>query len=259
MANPTTNYGFVMPTPTDLVTDLPADFEVFGQDVDSQMLTNANAAIAKTIVDAKGDLIAATAADTPARLAVGTNGQTLTADSTAATGLAWTTPSSGGMTVIGTGTLSGSSVVVGSIPSTYKHLQVVIFGATWDTSNDTPQLRYNAVTTNYMLSTYGFTQAIASETGGVTASGWNNNEGGTNWLRSGGKNAASWTIYNYTNTTGLINAVGSCSFENTNPTYSRSVSQFSNQATATAITSVTIRLGGGQNMTAGTYIVYGVS
>jgi hypothetical protein len=52
------------------------------------------AVIAPTIVDAKGDLIAATAADTPARLAVGTNGQVLTADSTASTGLAWATPTS---------------------------------------------------------------------------------------------------------------------------------------------------------------------
>jgi hypothetical protein len=45
--------------------------------------------IAKAIVDAKGDLIAATAADTVDRLAVGTNGQVLTADSTTATGLKW--------------------------------------------------------------------------------------------------------------------------------------------------------------------------
>jgi len=53
-------------------------------------------AIQPTIVDAKGDLIAATAADTPARLAVGTNGQYLKADSTASTGLSWDTlPSSG--------------------------------------------------------------------------------------------------------------------------------------------------------------------
>jgi hypothetical protein len=35
MANPTTNFGWQMPTPTDLVTDLPADFEVFGQAVDT--------------------------------------------------------------------------------------------------------------------------------------------------------------------------------------------------------------------------------
>jgi hypothetical protein len=46
-----------------------------------------------TILDAKGDLISATAPDTPARLAVGTNGQVLTADSTTATGLKWGTPS----------------------------------------------------------------------------------------------------------------------------------------------------------------------
>jgi hypothetical protein len=49
-----------------------------------------------TILDAKGDLISATAADTPARLAVGTNGQVLTADSTTATGLKWATAAGGG-------------------------------------------------------------------------------------------------------------------------------------------------------------------
>ena len=183
MANPTTNFGWVMPTSSSLVTNLPADFNTFGQAVDTSMaqlkggttgqilsktsgtdmaftwitpnpgditaitatspLTGggtsgdvtigilsgttsnlgavqlststsststslaatasavksaydlADAAIAKSLVDAKGDLIAATANDTPARLAVGTNGQVLTADSTAATGLAWATASGG--------------------------------------------------------------------------------------------------------------------------------------------------------------------
>jgi hypothetical protein len=118
MANPTSNFNWQMPTASDLVTDLPADFEVFGQAVDTSLADlkggttdqvlakNSNTdmdfkwvtsddanAIQNTIVDAKGDLIGATAADTPARLAVGTNGQVLTADSTAATGLAWTTVS----------------------------------------------------------------------------------------------------------------------------------------------------------------------
>jgi len=37
MANPTTYFGWVMPTTTDLVTDLPADFNVFGQGVDTSM------------------------------------------------------------------------------------------------------------------------------------------------------------------------------------------------------------------------------
>lgn len=119
MANPTTNFGWQMPTNSDLVTDLPADFEVFGQAVDTsladlkggttgQVLTKASntdmdftwaadaSGIPATIFDAKGDLIAASAADTAARLAVGTNGQVLTADSTAATGIKWATPAAGG-------------------------------------------------------------------------------------------------------------------------------------------------------------------
>lgn len=52
-------------------------------------VATADAAIAKSIVDAKGDLIVGTAADTPARLAVGTNGQVLKVDSTTASGLTW--------------------------------------------------------------------------------------------------------------------------------------------------------------------------
>jgi len=47
--------------------------------------------IPESIVDAKGDIITATAADTPARLAVGTNGQILVADSGEATGLKYST------------------------------------------------------------------------------------------------------------------------------------------------------------------------
>lgn len=43
----------------------------------------------RKIVDAKGDILAATAADTLARLAVGTDGQILTADSGEATGIKW--------------------------------------------------------------------------------------------------------------------------------------------------------------------------
>ena len=44
-------------------------------------------AIQNTIVDAKGDIVAASGSDTPARLAVGNNGETLVADSSTSTGL----------------------------------------------------------------------------------------------------------------------------------------------------------------------------
>jgi hypothetical protein len=63
------------------------DFTWVAQD-DSNAIQNA-------IVDAKGDIIVATAADTPARLAVGTNGQVLKANSATATGLEWASDSAG--------------------------------------------------------------------------------------------------------------------------------------------------------------------
>lgn len=120
MATTTTNFNFPIPQSTDLVKDGATAIAALGTSIDTdfvdlkggttgQVLSKASGtdldftwvaqddsnAIQNAIVDAKGDLIAATAADTPARLAVGTNGQVLTADSTAATGLAWATASSG--------------------------------------------------------------------------------------------------------------------------------------------------------------------
>lgn len=49
-----------------------------------------------TIMDAKGDLIAASAADAAGRLAVGTNGHVLTADSAQSLGVKWAAAAAGG-------------------------------------------------------------------------------------------------------------------------------------------------------------------
>lgn len=72
MTNPTSNFGWQMPTNTDLVTDLPADFEVFGQAVDT------------TLADLKG----------------GTSGQVLAKASATDMDFTWTTPEIGDITAI---------------------------------------------------------------------------------------------------------------------------------------------------------------
>ncbi len=54
-------------------------------------VATADAAIPKSLVTTKGDIIVATASATPARLGAGTNGYVLTADSTQAAGLKWAT------------------------------------------------------------------------------------------------------------------------------------------------------------------------
>ena len=72
MANPTTNYGFVLPTPTDLVTDLPADFDVALQGVDTRL----KALQPGTTL---GDIAYSSAtANTNTRLGIGSTGQVLT-------------------------------------------------------------------------------------------------------------------------------------------------------------------------------------
>jgi hypothetical protein len=53
-------------------------------------------ALTTTVVDAKGDLLVATANDTIGRLAVGTNGFVLTADSTQTTGIKWSATAEAG-------------------------------------------------------------------------------------------------------------------------------------------------------------------
>ena len=114
MATTTPNFGWQVPTSTDLVKDGAVAIETLGDAIDAslvdlkggttgQVLAKASGtdmdftwvaqddsnAIQNAIVDAKGDLIAASAADTPARLAVGSDYGFLQALASETTGIRW--------------------------------------------------------------------------------------------------------------------------------------------------------------------------
>ena len=154
MANPTTNYSFVLPTATDLVTDLPADFDVALQGVDTRL----KALQPGTTL---GDLAYSSAtANTNTRLGVGTTGQVLTV----ASGIpSWATPSSGSMTSIATGSLSGASVTISSISGSYKNLILLLLNPRPTATNKGIEMRFNADSTANMHAqsgTYGYQAGI---------------------------------------------------------------------------------------------------
>ena len=91
-------------------------------------------AIDKSLFDAKGDLLVATAADTPGKLAVGTNGYFLKADSSTATGLAWGAVVTNPLT--GTGGDTGDTIFTGSTTPSSPTTGDIWFDSTVDTSAD---------------------------------------------------------------------------------------------------------------------------
>jgi hypothetical protein len=106
MSNPTTPFSWQMPTATDLVTSLPADFEVFGQ------------AVATSMADLLG----------------GTTGQVLAKTSATDMDFTWTTPQVGDITgvtagvgITGGGT-SGTVTVTNDMATTITTAGDLIYG-----------------------------------------------------------------------------------------------------------------------------------
>jgi hypothetical protein len=180
MATTTPNYGWPVPTSTDLVKNGATAIEALGDAIDASLLdlkggttgqvlsktTNTDMdftwvtsddanAIQNTIVDAKGDLIAASAADTPARLAVGSNGETLVADSSTSTGLRYTSNFAAGKNAIINGAFNvwqrGTSFTSPTSNTTYT-------ADRWLTG-------YSVAPTTYSVSQQAFTAGTAPVAG----------------------------------------------------------------------------------------------
>ncbi len=181
MANPTTNFGWEMPTSTDLVTSLPADFETFGQAVDTtlaelkggttgQVLSKTSAtnmdftwvtpaaAGMTNPMTTTGDTIYSSSGSTPARLGIGSSGQVLTVSGGVPS---WATPSSGGMTLLESGSLSGASVTTGTLSGSYNNLELYIYAQDLATNNENIRMRFNG-DSNARYATNGADQSAST-------------------------------------------------------------------------------------------------
>jgi hypothetical protein len=240
LANPTTNYGFVLPTPTDLVTDLPADFDVALQGVDTRL----KALQPGTTL---GDLAYSSAtANTNTRLGIGTTGQVLAVSGGVP---AWATPISSGLTLIKTQTV-GSAVstvtVTDAFNATYDNYVIQIANVDASANGNEFYLTFGAAATNYYASFYldrataGTNLTVRVSNGAYTIigiTGDNNDTSATIYVRSPFLAART-----------TINGLGQADQFN---------SWFGGQlADTTSYTAFTVRPSGG-TITGGTIKVYG--
>ena len=168
MANPTTNYGFVLPTSTDLVTDLPADFDVALQGVDTRL----KALQPGTTL---GDIAYSSAtANTNTRLGIGSNGQVLSI----ASGVpAWATVAASGVSLISTTSFSAVSSIslpANTFSATYDNYWLMLNITAGGSADAYISARMRASGTDNTTSNYGsgfgyydFTSGTGNDTGGA--------------------------------------------------------------------------------------------
>jgi hypothetical protein len=247
MANPTTNYGFVLPTPTDLVTDLPADFDVALQGVDTRL----KALQPGTTL---GDIAYSSAtANTNTRLGIGTTGQVLTV----ASGVpAWSTVSAGGMTLLSTTTLSGTSTNI-SVTTGYKDLLIIASGVSANAGGSEMVVRPNNTSSTCAYTGSGYV-ANASAFISSTTEYQINAFGGS--VDTETENAYVVQIFNYDQGT-YVKAMRASGYYKQVYQGNTRRNTFNNAGgfySTAAITSVAFTLVGGNTFSSGQVLVYGV-
>jgi len=246
----TTNYSWSTPDDTALVKDGAAAIRSLGTAIDTTVFNNAGAAIAKSIVDAKGDLIVGSAADSVARLAAGTNGYYLSANSSATNGVEWVAaPTGGSYTLLSTTTLSGTETSVTGISGSYQDLFIEVYGVTFSTSNFSPSLGLNSAGT-FRYARLG-TSYLTSDS---TTQELNNQE--VNWLYTSASNYLSFSIQDYTTTDRFKSFQVYGAYQA--PSIIASYTHIGTYTNTSAITSVQFAIAGGRTFSSGTIKVWGV-
>lgn len=249
MANPTTNYGFVLPTSSNLVTDLPADFDVALQGVDTQL----KALNPETTL---GDISYRSAtANTKTRLGIGTTGQVLGISSGVP---AWVTPATAaGMTLISTTSLSGTSTTISGFASTYTDLVLYIYGVTNATDNVKMRIAPNGTTNAFSYVRNSYVVAGSSATTNGATGGYVMLNSAANKLNTGTTNIFGCAIRQYSSTAALKSIQGFANYVDGSST--DALETFSGYfKSTTAITSLVITNDGGFSFSAGTALLYGV-
>jgi hypothetical protein len=276
MSNPTTPFGWQMPTNTDLVTDLPADFEVFGQAVatDLQYLLGGTTGqvLAKAsgtdldfdwVTDATGmtnpmtttgDVIYSSPGSTPVRLGIGTANQLLRVNS-GATAPEWATVSSGGMTLIASGSFANdASVVLSSIVGSYRDLSLRVYNFRPASDGEQLYVRLNGDTANNYVVSVRTDGDSTSITFANRYQFFGDTDNGASTLGAG-----ELKIINYSSSTVIKGIQSNASGTNqTNPPNQRIQIAAGLYNSATAITSITMLTGGG-NITSGSYQLLGIN
>jgi len=233
MATTTPNFGWTVPTSTDLVKDGATAIETLGDGIDA------------SFVDLKG----------------GTTGQTLTKASNTDLDFSWASAASGGgMTLLSTTTLSGAGTTISSISGSYVDLQIYLIGVNAATNGYYLECNLNGVTNLTDANIFEPTSTGSGKSYDNVSSIPYEFTYNSPMLNGNTDNSFNLSVLNYASTTSYKAMIGSGTWITSGTTR-----RFGNASgyfrSTSAITSIQFRMHGSgvtTNFNGGTVLIYGV-